>query len=61
VGAVLRPKPKASGWSVVLSRTDNILSTGTLTGDLRVVPLAYTKTINLTAGFSNPALAQATA
>lgn len=61
VGAVLRPKPKASGWSVVLSRTDNILSTGTLTGDLRVVPLAYIKTITLTGGFSNPALAQATA
>ena len=49
-------KPKASGVTVLLSRTDNILSTKTLTVDIQIVPLAYPKTINLTIGFYNPAL-----
>lgn len=54
--AVLLAKPKASGATFALSRTDNLLSTFTLTGDARVLPLAYAEWINLTLGFTNPAL-----
>ena len=38
------------------SRTDNLLSTKTLNGDLQIVPKAYIKTINGKASFYNPAL-----
>ena len=54
--AVLMTKPKASDVQFVLSRTDNILSTQTVTGDGRLVPLAYPKFIAITLGFNNPAL-----
>ena len=54
--AVLGATPKASGWQVTISRTDNLLSTKTLTGDARVIPLAYPEFINLELGFINPAL-----
>lgn len=54
--AVLLAKPKASAVSFVLSRVDNILSTKTLTGQARVIPLAYPETITLDLGFQNPAL-----
>jgi hypothetical protein len=54
--SVLLAKPKASGVSFTLSRTDNLLSTKTLTGQARVVPLAYPETISLDLGFTNPAL-----
>lgn len=54
--SVLLAKPKASGVQFVLSRTDNILSTKTLTGTARVIPLAYPETIELEVGFLNPAL-----
>lgn len=54
--SLLLQKPKASGVQFALSRTDNILSTKTLTGTARVVPLAYPETINLDVGFVNPAL-----
>lgn len=47
---------KASGAQFALSRTDNLLSTKTLTGDARVIPLGYVEFINLTLGFVNPAL-----
>lgn len=40
-----------------LNRTDNLLSTFTLAGAVNVIPLAYPKTINVDAGFYNPALA----
>lgn len=53
---VLLKKPKASDVSFVLSRTDNLLSTMTLTGDGRLIPLAYPKFIAITLGFNNPAL-----
>lgn len=46
---------KASAWSTVLSATDDILSTGTINGDVRVVPLGYPENINISAGFTNPA------
>ncbi len=54
--AVLGAKPKASSWSFVLSRTDNLLSTKTLNGQARIVPLAYPETIEIEIGFQNPAL-----
>jgi hypothetical protein len=54
--AVLLTKPKASDVSFALSRTDNLLSTQTLTGDGRLVPLAYPKFISISLGFNNPAL-----
>lgn len=53
---VLLAKPKASGVLFSLSRTDNLLSTKTLTGQGRVIPLAYPEFINLDVGFYNPAL-----
>lgn len=56
LSAALAPAPMASGWSFALSRTDNILSTKTLSGDTRVIPLGYVETINETVGFTNPAL-----
>ncbi len=54
--SVLLAKPKASGIQFALSRTDNLLSTKTLTGQARVIPLAYPETITLDLGFLNPAL-----
>jgi hypothetical protein len=62
--AVLRTKPKCSGGGidgkaarfVKLSRTDNLLSTKTLTVQGAVIPLAYPKVINIDLGFKNPAL-----
>lgn len=56
LAAALGAVPMASGWLVVISRTDNLLSTKTLTGDARVIPLAYPEIVNLSVGFSNPAL-----
>lgn len=55
-GALLA-KPKASEVEFALSRTDNLLSTKTMTGQARVVPLAYPEFIELEVGFMNPALA----
>ena len=54
--AVLGSAPKASGWSGVVRRNDNILSTKTIHVDTRIVPLAYPETIVETIGFTNPAL-----
>lgn len=54
--SVLLAKPKASGIQFALSRTDNVLSTKTLTGAARVIPLAYPEFIELEVGFLNPAL-----
>lgn len=45
----------ASASSVVVNRTSNILSTQNLPVTVRVVPLAYMKTITTSIGFSNPA------
>lgn len=56
MASVVLAKPKASDVSFTLSRTDNILSTKTLTGDARLVPLAYPEEIDLTVGYHNPAL-----
>jgi hypothetical protein len=60
--AVLMAKPKASGGGfekgrfVKLSRTDNLLSTKTLTGQARIIPLAYVEFLLWDIGFYNPAL-----
>ena len=54
--SALLAKPKASGIQFTLSRTDNLLSTKTMTGQARVIPLAYPEFINLDLGFKNPAL-----
>ncbi len=53
----LLAKPKASAVRFSLSRDDNVLSTGTLTGELFVTPLAYPREIRIEVGFTNPALA----
>ncbi len=54
--SALLAKPKASGIEVTLSRTDNILSTKTITGTARAIPLAYPEQIEFELGFLNPAL-----
>lgn len=54
--ATLLAKPKASGVQFELSRTDNLLSSRTLTGQARVIPLAYPEFVQLDVGFFNPAL-----
>lgn len=54
--AVLRSKPKVSDVQFAVSRTDNLLSTKTLTCDGGIVPLAYPEFINLTLGLVNPSL-----
>jgi hypothetical protein len=56
LAAVLGPAPKASGWQMVLARTDNLISTKTLTVTTRVIPLAYPEFIEESIGFLNPAL-----
>jgi len=55
--SALLAKPKASGVRFTLSRTDNLLATKTLNGDVRVVPLAYPEFIRADIGFDNPAIA----
>jgi hypothetical protein len=54
--AVLMAAPKASDVNFVLSRTDDIISTKTLTGTATITPLADPETINVNVGFINPAL-----
>lgn len=54
--AALLAKPKASGCTVVVSRTDNLLTTKLMNVSARVIPLAYVETITLELGFLNPVL-----
>lgn len=54
--AALLTKPKASAIQFTLNRNDNLLSTQTMTGTARVIPVAYPEFINLEVGFLNPAL-----
>lgn len=56
LAAALLSKPKASAARYVLNRNDNVLSTKTLNGQARIVPLAYPEFINTEVGFENPAL-----
>jgi Protein of unknown function (DUF2586) len=50
-----------SSATCVVSQTDLILSTATLTVTVSVVPLGYLKTINVTITFVNPAVVQVSA
>ncbi len=52
----LLTKPKASDANFVLSRVDNLLSTGELNGEARIIPLGYPDTITVSIGFNNPAI-----
>lgn len=52
----LTSRPKASAARFVLSRTDNLLSSQTVTGDARIVPLAYPEIADISLAYSNPAL-----
>jgi len=54
--AVLLAKPKASGCSVAISRSDNLLCTKLMNISARVIPLAYVENIVLELGFTNPVL-----
>ena len=54
--AALMAEPMASDISFKLSRTDNLLSTKTLTGEARLVPLATIEQIGVTVGYINPSL-----
>lgn len=54
--SALLSAPKASDVQFTLSRTDNLLSTKTLTGTARIIPLAYPEFIDIEIGFYNPAL-----
>lgn len=45
-----------SDATTIVSRTDNISSTKTLTVTVKLLPLGYLKTINITMTFTNPAL-----
>lgn len=54
--SVLLAKPKASDAQVSLSRTDNLLSTKTMTGSARILPLAYPEFINFDLSYYNPVL-----
>lgn len=53
--ALLGQQPMASGWSFVVHRNDNLLSTKTMNTDTRIIPLAYVENINNSIGFENPA------
>lgn len=53
--SLIMAKPKASAVSFTLSRTDNLLSTKTLTGQGFIVPFGYPEQFNLTLSFQNPA------
>lgn len=59
--ALLLAKPKASAIDFVLSRTDNLLSTKTLTGQGFVIPLAYPEFIDLDVSLFNPVQVQVAA
>lgn len=54
--AALLTTPKASNAYCVIARDENVLSTRTVSGEARIVPLAYPRTFEITVGFENPAL-----
>jgi hypothetical protein len=65
VGSKLRAaiidEDEASSVGIVVSRTDNLLSTSTLNVEIECVPKGYTENIKATIGFKNPALVAAAA
>lgn len=52
----LLAKPMVSDVTFTLSRTDPLLATFELTGECRLVPLGYPKTITIPIGWNNPGL-----
>jgi Protein of unknown function (DUF2586) len=54
--SVLMADPMLSSVTVSIAKNDNLISTRTLTVDIRGIPLGYPDTINITEAFSNPAL-----
>ena len=60
VRAVVGPGPDVSAHKFTLSRTDALLSSNApeLTGEERIVPLAYPNTFGISIGFVNPARGQ---
>src|SRR6185436_12786441 len=48
MGNALMPKQRATSVAYKVSRTDNILSTFTITGEARIVPLGYVKFFSTT-------------
>jgi len=52
----LKAKGAVTEVDFILSRTDNILSTRSVSGETRVTPKGYIKTISETVGYTNPAL-----
>ena len=54
VNETMTNKGEVSGFSVFIDPEQNILSTSELNVDLRVTPVGYAKTINITIGFINP-------
>lgn len=57
----LTAKRAASSVIATIGRTDNILSTSTLTAKVRVVPKGYADGVDASVGFTNPDLQLATA
>lgn len=53
---MVSPGGTAKPYGLILSRSDNILSTKTITCATQIVPLGYVKAITNTIGFTNPAL-----
>lgn len=58
--AALLETGDASNAYFVASRTDNLSSTKTFTGEVRILPLGYMKAIVVPIGFENPALVTTT-
>lgn len=56
IRTLLGADPKASGWQFVISRSDNLLSTKTMTSTCRVIPLGYPEFIDFEIGLLNPAM-----
>lgn len=56
LNAALTAYGHISAAGVRVDRANNILSTNTILADVSIVPLGYSKTINATIGFSNPAI-----
>lgn len=60
MAAVTLPQKRAAKVAYVVSATDQILSTFTITGEARVTPNGYVKFFSTTIGFNNPALRTST-
>jgi hypothetical protein len=52
----LIPQRRATRVAYVVSLEDNVLSTFTITGEARIVPMGYVKIFRTTISFNNPAL-----